>query len=118
MYVDKRLSGIRAVQTLSRLNRKHPGKDDTFILDFVNDVDEIREAFQPYYEETTVGEDADPQQLYDISKKLDEYQVYHKEEVQAFCEIFFKPNTSPKLSKLFTIAFSRMFSLDFASSFI
>ncbi len=94
MYVDKRLSGIRAVQTLSRLNRKHPGKDDTFILDFVNDAEEIKEAFQPYYEETTVGEDADPQQLYDISKKLDEYQVYHKEEVHAFCEIFFKPKTS------------------------
>jgi len=71
MYVDKRLSGIRAVQTLSRLNRKHPGKDDTFILDFVNDASEIKEAFQPFYEETTIAEDADPQQLYDISKKLD-----------------------------------------------
>jgi type I restriction enzyme R subunit len=94
MYVDKRLSGIRAVQTLSRLNRTHPGKEDTFILDFVNDPQEIKESFQPYYEETTIAEDVEPQQLYDIAKKLEKYQVYHTDEVEAFCAIFFKPKVT------------------------
>jgi type I restriction enzyme R subunit len=98
MYVDKRLSGIQAVQTLSRLNRKCQGKDDTFILDFVNDRDEIQEAFQPYYEETTIAEDVDPQQLYDIAKKLEDYQVYHKDEIEAFCAVFFKPKVSQSAS--------------------
>src|SRR5690606_29219996 len=73
MYVDKRLSGIQAVQTLSRLNRTHPGKTDTFVLDFVNDAEEILASFQPYYERTTVSETADPQQLYDLQHRLDEY---------------------------------------------
>ena len=98
MYVDKRLSGIKAVQTLSRLNRKTDGKDDTFILDFVNDRQEIFDSFQPYYEETTISEDVDPQQLYDISKKLDEYQVYHKDEIEAFCSVFFKPKVTQSAS--------------------
>ena len=61
MYVDKRLSGIQAVQTLSRLNRINPGKEDTFVLDFVNEPEEILAAFQPYYEQTLIGERADPQ---------------------------------------------------------
>lgn len=99
MYVDKRLSGIKAVQTLSRLNRIIPGKkEDTFILDFVNDVEEIKEAFQPFYEETTIAEQADPQQLYDISTKLDEFQVYQKDEIEAFCKVFFKPTASQSAS--------------------
>ena len=55
MYVDKKLSGVHAVQTLSRLNRTYPGKKDTFILDFVNDAEDIQAAFQPYYEKTLVG---------------------------------------------------------------
>ena len=91
MYVDKRLSGIQAVQTLSRLNRTHPGKDDTFILDFVNEPDEILKAFQPYYERTLIGERAEPQQLYELQAKLDSYQVYYKAEVEEFCKVFYKP---------------------------
>src|SRR5438132_3704665 len=75
MYVDKRLSGIQAVQTLSRLNRTHTGKEDTFVLDFVNEPEEIREAFQPYYEQTLVGEQATVQQLYGLQAKLDARQV-------------------------------------------
>jgi type I restriction enzyme, R subunit len=71
MYVDKRLSGVQAVQTLSRLNRTHPGKEDTFVLDFVNDTEEIKASFQPYYETTTVAESADPQQLYNLQHELD-----------------------------------------------
>jgi type I restriction enzyme, R subunit len=91
MYVDKRLSGIQAVQTLSRLNRKHSGKENTFVLDFVNEPDEILKAFQPYYERTLIGERAEPQQLYELQAKLDGHQVYYKAEVEEFCRVFYKP---------------------------
>jgi len=91
MYVDKRLSGIQAVQTLSRLNRTHPGKEDTFVLDFVNEPEEIRAAFQPYYEQTFVGERAKAKQLYELQSKLDAHQVYHKAEIEAFARVFYKP---------------------------
>jgi len=91
MYVDKRLSGIQAVQTLSRLNRTYPGKEDTFVLDFVNDTQEILDAFQPYYEQTTVSEQAKVQQLYELQAKLDAQQVYYKGEVEEFSRVFYKP---------------------------
>ncbi|MCL2779132.1 MAG: DEAD/DEAH box helicase family protein [Polyangiaceae bacterium] len=91
MYVDKRLSGVQAVQTLSRLNRTAPGKTDTFVLDFVNDTEEIQRSFQPYYEATTVAETADPQQLYDLAHRLEEAQVFWRSEVDAFCKVFFSP---------------------------
>lgn len=91
MYVDKRLAGIQAVQTLSRLNRTHPGKEDTFVLDFVNEPDEILAAFQPYYEQTLVGEQAEAQQLYELQAKLDSRQIYHKAEVEEFCRVFYRP---------------------------
>ncbi len=91
MYVDKRLAGIQAVQTLSRLNRTHPGKEDTFVLDFVNEPDEILKAFQPYYEQTLIGDRAEPQQLYELQAKLDSHQVYYKAEVDEFCKVFYKP---------------------------
>ena len=89
MYVDTRLDGVRAVQTLSRLNRTHPGKDDTFVLDFVNDAETIREAFQPYYEQTEVSERAEPQQLYQLQADLNDRQVYHLDEVEACARVFF-----------------------------
>jgi type I restriction enzyme R subunit len=91
MYVDKRLSGVQAVQALSRLNRTHSGKSETFVLDFVNDTEEIRRSFQPYYEQTTVAESAEPQQLYDLQHKLDQAQVYFVSEVEAFAKVFYKP---------------------------
>ncbi len=91
MYVDKRLSGIQAVQTLSRLNRTHPLKDDTFVLDFVNDPDEIRESFKTYYEGATIGEEVEPERLYEIKSELDESGIYHQVEVDEFCSIFFAP---------------------------
>jgi type I restriction enzyme R subunit len=91
MYVDKRLAGVQVVQTLSRLNRTHPGKTDTFVLDFVNDAVSIQEAFQPYYEQTAISETADPQQLYDLQHKLDAANVYFQAEVEALCKIFFSP---------------------------
>jgi type I restriction enzyme R subunit len=91
MYVDKRLSGVQAVQTLSRLNRTHPGKDDTFVLDFINEPEEIQRSFQPYFEQTTVAETADPQQLYDLQHKLDAMQVYYQQEVENLAKVFYKP---------------------------
>lgn len=91
MYVDKRLSGVHAVQTLSRLNRTHPAKEDTFVLDFVNDPEEIRLAFQPYYEQTLVGEQAEARQLYELQARLDEKQVYYQAEVEEFSRVFYKP---------------------------
>jgi type I restriction enzyme R subunit len=94
MYVDKRLSGIQAVQTLSRLNRTHAGKEDNFVLDFVNEPEEIRLAFQPYYEQTFIGERADARQLYELQAKLDGHQVYHKNEVEGFSKVFYKPRQS------------------------
>lgn len=94
MYVDKKLEGVHAVQTLSRLNRTHSGKEDTFVLDFVNDRDEIMEAFQPYYEVTSVGEQADPHQLYALQAALAAFGVFSTDEVEAFCQVFFKPRAN------------------------
>jgi type I restriction enzyme R subunit len=90
MYVDKRLSGIQAVQTLSRLNRMHPLKEDTFVLDFVNDREEIREAFKQYYEGSEMGEEADPNTMYAIKAELDAAGIYTREELDAFVNVYFK----------------------------
>ncbi len=92
MYVDKKLSGVKAVQTLSRLNRIAPGKDDTFILDFVNDRQTILDSFQPYYQITTVSEEPEPNHLYDLKEKLDEWQIYWQSEIDAFSNIYFRPS--------------------------
>jgi type I restriction enzyme, R subunit len=94
MFVDKRLAGVQAVQTLSRLNRTTTGKEDTFVLDFVNKPEDIYQAFKPYYEETPVGESADPQQLNDLSYQLYEWQFFSPEDVNQWCEIWFRPKTS------------------------
>jgi type I restriction enzyme R subunit len=90
MYVDKKLSGVRAVQTLSRLNRTCTGKDDTFVLDFVNDRETILSSFQPYYEITMVTSEPDPNHLYDLKGKLDEKQIYWQSEIEAFARVFFR----------------------------
>ena len=91
MFVDKRLAGIQAVQTLSRLNRTHPLKEDTFVLDFVNDREEIREAFKTYYEGAEMGEEVDPARMYAIKGELDASGIYLAEEVERFCAVYFKP---------------------------
>ena len=82
MYVDKILSGIKAVQTLSRLNRAHPTKYDTFVLDFMNDADIIQSAFEPYYRTTILSEETDPNKLHDLKRDLDGYQVYSRDQVE------------------------------------
>ncbi|MEA5140115.1 type I restriction endonuclease subunit R [Arcicella rigui] len=87
MYVDKKLGGVNAVQTLSRLNRSHPLKHDTFVLDFANSAEEIENAFKPYYESTVLGEGTDPNKLFDLQDVLDNYQVYTQEQVYEFSEM-------------------------------
>jgi type I restriction enzyme R subunit len=94
MYVDKRLDGVQAVQTLSRLNRTWTGKEDTFVLDFVNKTEDILEAFKPYYEQTAVGELAEPRRLYELQEKLEAEHVFHADEVEDFCRVFFKPKAT------------------------
>lgn len=89
MFVDKQLSGVKAVQTLSRLNRTMPGKQDTFVLDFVNSAEDIRKAFEPYYEETVLEEETDPNVIYDLKNTLDESRVYQQAEIDRFAEIFY-----------------------------
>lgn len=91
MYVDKRLDGVQAVQTLSRLNRMIPGKDEPFVLDFVNDTENIYRAFKPYYDKTELAKASDPSMLDALKHELDQVQVYHWSEVDAFAQVFYKP---------------------------
>ena len=95
MYVDKKLAGVQAVQTLSRLNRTYPGKeeDSVFVLDFANETAEIQEAFQPYYEQTTVAEKADPAQLDALQHDLDSAQIWTESELESFAKVFYRPKT-------------------------
>ena len=88
MYVDKALSGIKAVQTLSRLNRAHPQKRDCFVLDFQNDIEGIKLSFQDYYRTTMLAEETDPNKLNDLKAALDGAQVYTPEQVSAFVKLF------------------------------
>ena len=88
MYVDKILSGIKAVQTLSRLNRAHPQKHDVFVLDFMNDAGAIQEAFADYYRTTILSEETDPNKLHDLKDALDGYQVYAGAEVDRLVTLY------------------------------
>ncbi len=88
MYVDKALSGIKAVQTLSRLNRAHPQKHDTFVLDFYNDSKTIQLAFEPYYRTTILSDETDPNKLHDLKSDLDGYQVYSQEKIENLVKLY------------------------------
>ncbi len=88
MYVDKTLSGIKAVQTLSRLNRAHPKKHDAFVLDFVNDVETIRAAFQDFYRTTILSEATDPNTLHDLKGALDAAQIYRADQVRELVQLY------------------------------
>jgi len=94
MYVDKKLGGVNAVQTLSRLNRTHPDKEGTAVLDFANQADEIRAAFEPYYEATLLSEATDPNLLYEIQGRLLDFGVFAEAEVEAFAKIYFDERAS------------------------
>jgi type I restriction enzyme R subunit len=90
MYVDKRLDGVQAVQTLSRLNRIALGKNDTFVLDFENEPEDIYRAFKPYYEVTPFSEAADSQKLNDLAYQLLEWQIFDNNDIDRWCEIWFR----------------------------
>lgn len=89
MFVDKPLSGVKAVQTLSRLNRTYPGKDDTFILDFVNTAEDIQKSFQPYYQGTILEGAADPNMIYTIYKRVEAYRLFNENEIHEFAKIYY-----------------------------
>ena len=100
MYVDKVLSGIKAVQTLSRLNRAHPKKHDVFVLDFMNDIDTIQEAFSDYYRTTILAEETDPNKLHDLKAALDDYQVYDDRQIDQLVGLYLEGADRDKLDPI------------------
>lgn len=100
MYVDKPLSGIKAVQTLSRLNRAHPKKHDTFVLDFINDIDGIQRSFEPYYRTTILARETDPNKLHDLKADLDAAQVYDEESVELLVDRYLAGADRDKLDPI------------------
>lgn len=91
MYVDKKLGGVDCVQTLSRLNRTYAGKEQTFILDFFNETEEIKEAFEPYYNTTELEAVTDPNIVYDMQLKLNASSIFTEAEVESYAKAFFDP---------------------------
>ena len=110
MYVDKKLSGVNAVQTLSRLNRTHPDKKDTMVLDFTNDADDIQKSFQPYYETTLLTEQTDPNKLYDLKRKVEEHLLYQKQDVEAFAKLYFSKGATQQKLRAFLDPFVDKFN--------
>jgi type I restriction enzyme R subunit len=100
MYVDKQLSGVKAVQTLSRLNRAHPQKHDTFVLDFMNDTEGIERSFGDYYRTTILSQETDPDKLHDLKADLDGYQVYSEADVDALVELYLSGADRDKLDPI------------------
>ncbi len=94
MYVDRKLGGVHAVQTLSRLNRVYPGKEETMVLDFANEAEDIQKAFEPYYEKTLLAEGTDPNLLYDIQANLLAFRLYDESDVNRFAGIYFNPKAT------------------------
>ncbi len=112
MFVDKKLSGVKAVQTLSRLNRTTRGKDSTFVLDFVNSAEDIQKSFEPYYEATVLEQATDPNVLYDLKNTLDKYRIYAQTEIDAFADLYYSADeqdakTMGKLSSILVPAHDR-----------
>ena len=97
MYVDKRLDGLQCVQSLSRLNRVATGKTDTLVLDFVNEPEQVQEAFQSYYQTTTLAEETDPNRLYDLQSQLDGFDLYDEDTIDQFCRIFYESSRPDEL---------------------
>ena len=109
MYVDKTLSGVKAVQTLSRLNRAHPQKSDVFVLDFMNDTDTVKEAFEPYYRATVLAEETDPNKLHDLQADLDKSEVYLPDEIDELVKLYLAGSEQdrPQLDPLLDICVER-----------
>lgn len=99
MYVDKKLGGVGAVQTLSRLNRTTPDKNETFVLDFVNETDDIVDSFQPYYTTTVLSEATDQNLLYDLQRDILQFKAFSTEEVEGFATEYYLGSAHDKLNK-------------------
>ena len=99
MYVDKKLGGVNAVQTLSRLNRIHSDKDDTMVLDFANGAEEIQDSFQDYYQKTLLTETTNPNKLYDFQMMLEDYHIFGRSDVNTFASVYFSPKGSKKATQ-------------------
>ena len=113
MYVDKKLGGVNAVQTLSRLNRTHPGKQGAMVLDFANEAEEIRKAFEPYYETSLLSEETDPNLLYEVQGRLLDFGVFLAGDVETFARLYFDPKTTQdRLYKALEPARQRFVELD------
>lgn len=100
MFVDKKLKGVKAVQTLSRLNRTYPGKNDTLIIDFANKAEDIKDAFQPYYEETTLDQPVDVNLIYETQTKLRNFRLYDENDIEKFIEIYKKDQSDTDLGAI------------------
>ncbi len=100
MYVDKPLSGIKAVQTLSRLNRAHPKKHDVFVLDFQNDTEVIEQSFADYYRTTILSKETDPNKLHTLKSEMDAYQVYSPAKVNELVELYLSGADREKLDPI------------------
>ena len=108
MYVDKPLGGVTAVQTLSRLNRTHPGKTGTVVLDFANEASDIQAAFEDYYDRTILSEETDPNLLYDIQSQLDAFEFTEETEIDNFAQVYFNPKgTQDRLHTILVPAINR-----------
>ena len=112
MYVDKLLTDIKAVQTLSRLNRAYPGKRDTFVLDFANEADDIQEAFSRYYRTTILSGETDPNKLYDLISTMEKYEVYTQHHIDSFVELYLGDASRDKLDPILDVCVALYKNLD------
>lgn len=108
MYVDKKLSGVGAVQTLSRLNRTCAGKEEVFVLDFVNEPDDLKDAFQPYYTTTILSEATDPNIIHDLQRDIENFKVYSEYEVNGFVDEMLSGATPAKLNAILDVVVDRV----------
>ncbi len=97
MYVDRKLAGVHAVQTLSRLNRVHPEKHETMVIDFANEAQDIQEAFQPYYDRLILSRETDPNILYDLQRQLDDHEVFDQSDIERVARIMWEGGTHAEL---------------------
>ena len=112
MYVDKTLAGIKAVQTLSRLNRYHPKKSETFVLDFMNSSDDIQESFADYYKTTILADETDPDKLHDLKAGLDQAQIYSDDEIDDLVKRYLGGEDRPTLDPIVGPCVERYRKLD------
>src|SRR5690606_7437924 len=112
MYGDKTLSGIKAVQTLSRLHRAHPKKSEVFVLGFMNDADTIKASFEPYHRTTLLSDETDPDKLHDLRAALDGCQVYSPEQVEQLVDLFLAGAQRDKLDPILDVCVATYKELD------